>query len=128
MSTTNATFTAALDPPASGHRAAKLSSCSRIEANASAQTAVVVVILVESILAYKMVAERENDTVRSERNSALIVLASARVWASGGWRVTITAADGKEFDPAEFEKLLEQTSSKSSQAADLSTQQAWAAE
>jgi hypothetical protein len=89
---------------------------------------VVVVILVESILAYKMVAERENDIVRNERNSALIVLASARVWASGGWRVTITAADGKEFDPAEFEKLLEQTSSKSSQAADLSTQQAQAAE
>jgi hypothetical protein len=50
------------------------------------------------------------------------------VWASGGWRVTITAADGKEFDPAEFEKLLEQTSSKSSQAADRSTQQAQATE
>jgi hypothetical protein len=109
-------------------RAVKLSSCSRIEANASAQTTVVVVIPVESILAYKMVAERENDIVRNERNSALIVLASARVWASGGWRVTITTADGKEFDPAEFEKLLEQTSSKSSQAADLSTQQAQAAE
>ncbi len=60
-------------------------------------------------MAYKMVAEREDEIVRNERNSALVVLAKAQVWASEGWRVIITAADGKEFDPAGFEKLMEQT-------------------
>jgi len=75
-----------------------------------------------------MVAEREDDIVRKERNSALVVLASARVWASEGWRVTITAADGKEFDPAGFEKLLEQTYSMSFQAIHLSVQDAQATE
>jgi hypothetical protein len=32
------------------------------------------------------------------------------VWASEGWQVTITDADGKEFDPAGFEGVLAETS------------------
>jgi hypothetical protein len=28
------------------------------------------------------------------------------VWASEGWQVTITDADGKEFDPAGFENVV----------------------
>ena len=61
-------------------------------------------------MAYKMVAARENQTVRNERASALITLANARVWASEGWQVTITDANGKEFDPAGFEGVLAETS------------------
>ena len=57
-------------------------------------------------MAYKMVAARENQTIRNERTSALITLANARVWASEGWQVTITDADGKEFDPAGFENVV----------------------
>ena len=57
-------------------------------------------------MAYTMVAERDNQTVRKERASALIVLANARVWESQGWQVMITDPEGKEFDPAGFEKVL----------------------
>jgi hypothetical protein len=53
-----------------------------------------------------MVAEREGETVRSERISSLIAVAKARVWASEGWQVTITNADGKVFGQAEFDELL----------------------
>jgi hypothetical protein len=57
-------------------------------------------------LVYKMVAERGNETVKSERTSSLITIARARVWASEGWQVTITNDEGKVFAPAEFENLL----------------------
>ena len=53
-----------------------------------------------------MIAERENETVKCERVSSLIVVAKARVWVSEGWDVTITDGDGKVFAPAEFENLL----------------------
>ena len=53
-----------------------------------------------------MVAERDNETVRIERVSVLVVVAKARVWASEGWQVTITDADGREFDPAGFESVV----------------------
>jgi hypothetical protein len=53
-----------------------------------------------------MVAERDDQKVIKERASGLIVLANARVWESEGWQVMITDAEGKEFDPAGFEKLL----------------------
>lgn len=53
-----------------------------------------------------MVAERDNQRVTKERTSALILVANARVWASEGWQVSITDADGKEFDPAGFENWL----------------------
>ena len=47
-------------------------------------------------LAYTMVAERDDHKVTKERTSALILLANARVWASEGWQVVITDADGKQ--------------------------------
>jgi hypothetical protein len=57
-------------------------------------------------LAYKMIAERDNETVKIERKSSLIIAAKARVWASEGWQVVITDADGKSYAPAEFDRLL----------------------
>ena len=38
---------------------------------------------------FEIVAEKENETVRMKRNSSLIAIAKARVWASEGWNVTI---------------------------------------
>jgi hypothetical protein len=57
-------------------------------------------------VAYKMVAERDNQTYRFERESRLLIVAKARVWASEGWRVVITDQDGKAYAPAEFDTLL----------------------
>ena len=57
-------------------------------------------------LAYKMIAERENETVRIERESTFIIIAKAKVWASEGWQVVITDTDGKSYPPEEFDKLL----------------------
>jgi hypothetical protein len=53
-----------------------------------------------------MVAERDGSTVRVERESPLIMVAKARIWASEGWQVVITDADGKSYRAAEFESLL----------------------
>jgi hypothetical protein len=53
-----------------------------------------------------MIAERENETVKIERESSLMIVAKARVWASEGWQVVITDADGKSYAPAEFDRLL----------------------
>lgn len=52
-----------------------------------------------------MVAERGNETVRVERQSLLIIVAKARIWASEGWKVVITDADGKSWSPEEFDQL-----------------------
>ena len=57
-------------------------------------------------MAYKIVAERENETVRSERTSLLVAVAKARVWADEGWHVVVTDAEGTQLDPAEFDRLL----------------------
>jgi hypothetical protein len=57
-------------------------------------------------LAYKMVAERDNETVKIERTSSFVIVAKARIWASEGWQVVITDVDGKSYAPAEFDKLL----------------------
>jgi hypothetical protein len=53
-----------------------------------------------------MVAERDNETVKIERNSSFVVVAKARIWASEGWQVVITDADGKSYAPSEFDQLL----------------------
>ena len=45
------------------------------------------------IMTYRIVAERENETVRMDRASSLIAIAKARVWASEGWDVTIVVHD-----------------------------------
>ena len=57
-------------------------------------------------LAYKMIAERDNETVKVERQSSLIIVAKARIFSSEGWQVVITDADGKSYAPEEFEQLL----------------------
>jgi hypothetical protein len=55
-------------------------------------------------MGYRIVAERENETVKMDRTSSLIALAKARVWASEGWHVTIIVEDGSP--PAEFGALM----------------------
>jgi hypothetical protein len=57
-------------------------------------------------LSYKMVAERDNETVRFERGSALVVVAKAKVWSSEGWLVEIVDPSGKIFGSADFDDLL----------------------
>ncbi|SFO80890.1 hypothetical protein SAMN05216330_104763 [Bradyrhizobium sp. Ghvi] len=57
-------------------------------------------------LAYKMVAERDNEKYSFARESRLLIVAKARVWASEGWRVVITDHDGKAYAPPEFDQLL----------------------
>jgi hypothetical protein len=57
-------------------------------------------------MAYKMIAERDTETVKSERTSLIIAVAKARVFASEGWQVTITTDDGEVFTPATFDTLL----------------------
>ncbi len=55
---------------------------------------------------YTIVAEKDNAKVKTERNSLLIAVAKARVWADEGWNVVVADDDGKPLDPAEFDKLL----------------------
>ena len=52
-------------------------------------------------MAYRIVAERGNETVRMDRSSSLMAVAKARVWASEGWEVTIIVRDQEaELAPA----------------------------
>jgi hypothetical protein len=57
-------------------------------------------------MAYRIVAERENETVRMDRTSSLMAVAKARVWASEGWEVTIIVRDEDEQATAEYDRLL----------------------
>jgi hypothetical protein len=57
-------------------------------------------------MAYRIVAERENETVRMDRMSSLMALAKARVWASEGWNVTIIVRDDDEQATALSDRLL----------------------
>jgi hypothetical protein len=57
-------------------------------------------------MAYRIVAERENETVRMDRMSSLMAMAKARVWASEGWEVTIIIRDEDELTAAESDRLL----------------------
>ncbi|RXH14872.1 hypothetical protein EAS54_20260 [Bradyrhizobium guangzhouense] len=57
-------------------------------------------------LAYKMIAERDNEKYSFARESRLLIVAKAKVWASEGWRVVITDQDGKAYAPPEFDQLL----------------------
>ncbi len=59
-----------------------------------------------TVLTYRRIAERENETVRIERQSTFVIVAKARIWASEGWQVVITDTDGKSYAPEEFEQLL----------------------
>jgi hypothetical protein len=53
-----------------------------------------------------MIAERENDSVKVERESRLLIAAKARIWASEGWNVVVTDDEGKTYQAVDFEKLL----------------------
>jgi hypothetical protein len=54
---------------------------------------------------YKIVAERDGNTVRTDRASLLVAVAR-RVWSSEGWNVVVTDGDGTQLDPATFDQLL----------------------
>ena len=58
-------------------------------------------------MSYKIVATKEDQTVRSVRQSLLIAAAKVRVWASEGWEVVVTDGEERTLDPADFEKLFE---------------------
>jgi hypothetical protein len=58
------------------------------------------------IMTYRIVAERDNETVRMDRASSLIALAKARIWASEGWDVTIIVGDQELAVPVEQDLLL----------------------
>jgi hypothetical protein len=87
-------------------RAAKWSPCRRIAVKTANQAIARLVAIRGDLMAYKMTAERDTDTVKSERTSLIIAIAKARVFASEGWQVTITTDDGKVFAPAAFDTLL----------------------
>lgn len=54
---------------------------------------------------YKIIAERDNETMRSLRSSVFVAVAKGRVWASEGWRVVITDDSGRDFVPDQFDQL-----------------------
>lgn len=56
-------------------------------------------------MAYRIVAERNDETVRMDRSSALLAVAKAKVWASEGWKVTIIVGDENELAPADARRL-----------------------
>ena len=56
-------------------------------------------------MAYRIVAERQGETVRMDRSSALVAVAKARVWASEGWKVTIIVGDENELAPSDARHL-----------------------
>jgi len=56
-------------------------------------------------MAYRIVAERKNETVRMDRSSMLVAVAKARVWASEGWKVTIIVGDENETAPSDARRL-----------------------
>ena len=58
-------------------------------------------------MSYKIVATKEDETMRSARQSLLIAAAKARVWASEGWHVVVTDGEARTLDLADFEKLFE---------------------
>ncbi len=59
----------------------------------------------DAALAYKMIAERDNTKYSFARESRLLILAKARVWASEGWQVVITDTDGKSYTSSEFDQF-----------------------
>ena len=57
-------------------------------------------------MAYKIVAQKDEVTVRSERRSLLIAAAKARIWAEEGFDVSVTDSEGKKLDRAELDYLF----------------------
>src|SRR3981189_3499375 len=86
--------------------AAKWSPCRRIAVKTANQASARLAAIRGDSMAYKMTAERDTETVKSERTSLIIAVAKARVFASEGWQVTLTTDDGKVFAPPLFDTLL----------------------
>jgi hypothetical protein len=57
-------------------------------------------------MAFEIVAKRDSETVTMQRNSSLIAIAKARVWASEGWNVTIIVRDETALSAEEFSPFL----------------------
>jgi hypothetical protein len=57
-------------------------------------------------MAYKIVAQKDDITVRSERKSLLIAAAKARIWAEEGWDVSVTDGEGKKLERTELDSLF----------------------
>jgi hypothetical protein len=57
-------------------------------------------------MAYKIVAQKDDTTVRSERKSLLIAAAKARIWAEEGWDVSVTDDEGKKLERTELDRLF----------------------
>ncbi len=57
-------------------------------------------------MAYKIVARKDDITLRSERNSLLIAAAKARIWAEEGWDVSVTDSEGNALDRAQLDELF----------------------
>ena len=49
-------------------------------------------------MSYKIVATKEDGTMRWARQSLLIAAAKARVWTSEGWQVVVTDGEGRTLD------------------------------
>ena len=56
-------------------------------------------------MAFEIVAKRDSETVTMQRNSSLIAIAKARVWASEGWTVRIVVGDEVPPDTGEANLL-----------------------
>ena len=57
-------------------------------------------------MAYKIVAQKDDATMRSERESLLIAAAKARIWAEEGWEVSVTDSEGRRLDRVELDRLF----------------------
>lgn len=57
-------------------------------------------------MGYKIVAQKDDTTVRSERNSLLIAAAKARIWIEEGWDVSVTDSEGNKLERAELDGLF----------------------
>ena len=56
-------------------------------------------------MAFVIVAKRDTEIVKMKRDSSLIAIAKARVFASEGWNVTV-AVEGEALEIQEHLKLL----------------------
>ena len=59
-----------------------------------------------SEMAYQIVAEWEDLTVRMKQHSILFTLAKARIFASEGWSIVVTDSDGEVLYSAQHEKAV----------------------
>jgi len=57
-------------------------------------------------MAFEIVAKRDSETVTMRRNSSLMAIAKARVWASEGWNVTIIVRDETALSAGAFLPFL----------------------